>query len=326
MSKKCKNCGTKVDDNAKFCRICGTKIESEDNKSLGNDKKQNVFDKAKSFDLNSLGGKDKPKNMIIALIVSFFLSGIGIIYAGNTKKGIICFLGFFFAQWFDPIFGLTIWIYNLYATFIEVNAANNDDNPEYVEKWRTLSNAKKVISIIALFLVLCVIYSAVTPDVSNNDTIANNTDGDSSVDESYDDVKTVNLNESFTFDLENGNPYTYKRNYTSNENEMDETTTVTLSSSYDFQKDGYEITVLQEDDTKYKSIAGELTRNLEESGDVTVFIKDSKGNDVENYTYVLTYKDGGSIKKAKGDSLSSSVDIDPYSDLIKIEITPSKVE
>lgn len=71
------------------------------------------------------------KNMVIALIISFIFTGLGIAYAGDFKKGIIFFaiaivlniLG----MWVHMIFAiiaLIFWIYALYATYQEVKAVN----------------------------------------------------------------------------------------------------------------------------------------------------------------------------------------------------------
>ncbi|MBQ2653903.1 MAG: hypothetical protein IJF83_10115 [Methanobrevibacter sp.] len=71
------------------------------------------------------------KNMIIALVLSIIWSGLGLIYAGDIKKGIILAV---VALIFDilyftvnQIFGLLVfivWIYSLYATYTEVKAIN----------------------------------------------------------------------------------------------------------------------------------------------------------------------------------------------------------
>ena len=71
------------------------------------------------------------KNMIIALIISFIFTGLGIAYAGNVQKGIIFFaIGVvlnILGMWVHMIFAivsLIFWIYALYATYQEVKAVN----------------------------------------------------------------------------------------------------------------------------------------------------------------------------------------------------------
>ena len=67
------------------------------------------------------------KNMIIALILSFIWSGLGLIYAGDMQKGIILAVLaviLYLLMWFVfPIFGMVVfivWIYSMYATYKEV--------------------------------------------------------------------------------------------------------------------------------------------------------------------------------------------------------------
>ncbi len=71
------------------------------------------------------------KNMIVALILSFIWSGLGLIYAGDMQKGIILVVAaviIYLLFWFvSTIFGIVVfivWIYSLYATYKEVQAVN----------------------------------------------------------------------------------------------------------------------------------------------------------------------------------------------------------
>lgn len=71
------------------------------------------------------------KNMVIALIISFLFTGLGIAYAGNLQKGLIFFIiGVILnvlAWWVSMIFsfiGILFWIYAMYATYQEVRAVN----------------------------------------------------------------------------------------------------------------------------------------------------------------------------------------------------------
>lgn len=69
------------------------------------------------------------KNLAIALILSFIWSGLGLIYAGDMKKGIIlavlAVVFYLLMIFINPIFGIAVfifWIYSLYATYKEVKA------------------------------------------------------------------------------------------------------------------------------------------------------------------------------------------------------------
>ncbi|MBR0271077.1 MAG: hypothetical protein IJQ68_03675 [Methanobrevibacter sp.] len=73
------------------------------------------------------------KNMIIAIVLSIIWSGLGLIYAGDVKRGIIlAVLAIIFEVLFylvSPILGIIvfiIWIYSLYLTYKEVKAVNGE--------------------------------------------------------------------------------------------------------------------------------------------------------------------------------------------------------
>lgn len=66
--------------------------------------------------------------MMVALVISFILTGLGIAYAGNVQKGVILFAAAVVLNvlglWVSMIFSLlsiAVWIYGLYATYQEVN-------------------------------------------------------------------------------------------------------------------------------------------------------------------------------------------------------------
>ena len=73
------------------------------------------------------------KNMIIALVLSFIWSGLGLIYAEDMQKGImlavvavICYILMYFVS---PIFGMVVfivWIYSIYATYKQVKVVNGE--------------------------------------------------------------------------------------------------------------------------------------------------------------------------------------------------------
>lgn len=71
------------------------------------------------------------KNMIVAMIISFIFTGLGIAYAGDVQKGIIFFaigvvlnvLGLW-VHWIFSLISLIFWIFALYTTYQEVKAVN----------------------------------------------------------------------------------------------------------------------------------------------------------------------------------------------------------
>ncbi|WP_298521276.1 hypothetical protein [uncultured Methanobrevibacter sp.] len=73
------------------------------------------------------------KNMIVALIISFIFTGLGIAYAGDVKKGVILFaIGVvlnILGMWVSLIFSyisIIVWIVALYLTYQEVKAVNGE--------------------------------------------------------------------------------------------------------------------------------------------------------------------------------------------------------
>ena len=67
------------------------------------------------------------KNMTIALLISFFIPGLGIAYAGDVKKALIilgawvvCKILSFFSFYMSIVVFL-IWTYGMYATYQEAS-------------------------------------------------------------------------------------------------------------------------------------------------------------------------------------------------------------
>ena len=107
--KSCKNCGLEIEDDDKFCKNCGSEI-IDDNSEESNQTKFCAncgfeMDKANKF-CPSCGKPTTPnatnnrsnvvvkteKSPILAAILSFLIVGVGQIYLGLTKKGIILFI------------------------------------------------------------------------------------------------------------------------------------------------------------------------------------------------------------------------------------------
>jgi hypothetical protein len=76
------------------------------------------------------------KNMVLAILLSFLWSGLGIIYAGNIKQGIKIIILTVILEllmlYLTPIFGIgvfIVWIYSLSLTYNEVQLANTSKSP-----------------------------------------------------------------------------------------------------------------------------------------------------------------------------------------------------
>jgi TM2 domain-containing membrane protein YozV len=135
----CRNCGTELADDASFCYKCGTKTDR------------------------------KRKNVYIAIILSFILTGIGTIYAGNTKKGLILFASRILASVimiFIPILSILtilIWVFGIYDAYIETQKANGHSNPNLISEFKGWNSSTQLIAIVFMLVVLMIsVYGVIT--------------------------------------------------------------------------------------------------------------------------------------------------------------------
>ena len=124
----CNNCGCELADNATFCSKCGKKI--------------------------------KNKNIYIALVLTFILTGLGSIYAGNTKKGLalLIFRVLFSAlAFFSNIFGILsvlVWVYGFYEVYNDVQIANRNSSPNLINDFKNWNQQNKIIAILIICAIL----------------------------------------------------------------------------------------------------------------------------------------------------------------------------
>ena len=117
--KFCFNCGYELTGDFKFCPECGQDLTSK---------------VIKSSNEVSLNGK---KNIILAIILSAFLPGLGQIYLGLDHKGAIFLIAYIISAILILLFiGLLlciiIWIWALVDTITSTNALNRGE--EVVDK------------------------------------------------------------------------------------------------------------------------------------------------------------------------------------------------
>ncbi len=151
----CQNCGTELADDAKFCSKC-------------------------SIQTNTHHTLKKEKNMYLALFLSFIFTGLGIIYAGNIKKGLIlmalriitAFIGGFISIF--SIISVIIWIYGVYETYNEVKIANGEDNPDIIKDYKNWNSFNKIIAILLICLILMVSISGIITTLTPNYTSYDN--------------------------------------------------------------------------------------------------------------------------------------------------------
>lgn len=100
------------------------------------------------------------KNIYIALILTFILTGLGSIYAGNTKKGLtLLILRVLFAAlaFFSNIFGILsvlVWVYGFYEVYNDVQIANRNSSPNLINDFKNWNQQNKIIAILIICAIL----------------------------------------------------------------------------------------------------------------------------------------------------------------------------
>lgn len=155
--KICDNCGFKMDEDIKFCPKCGSKVtEKQDADSTAQEFKFCAncgfkMDKNNKFCPNCGSSPDNPKQAMhiqsdkssgLAAVLSFLIIGLGQIYLGLTKRGLILFVlavisGFLMLIYIGWIIWLLVWIYAIYDAY---NSGEKIKNGEYVEDTLNMDN------------------------------------------------------------------------------------------------------------------------------------------------------------------------------------------
>lgn len=138
IMKTCNNCGTELEDAAKFCRNCGAEVAMDETatKFCSNcgfempvatrfcPECGNATDAAPAAPGGNAGRAVvmSDKSSGLAAILSFFIIGLGLIYLGLNKKGIILFLaavvsGFLMLFVIGFILWFIIWVYAIYDAY-----------------------------------------------------------------------------------------------------------------------------------------------------------------------------------------------------------------
>ena len=146
QNNTCPNCGHKIDEGMNFCRNCGTKIAQEQKKvnktkfctNCGTE----LSEDAKFCPECGISPTEQPnygqtrslvktnKSPLLAVILSFFLPGLGQAYLGLIKKGIILFIiamigGFLMSVTnLGYIFYLIAWGYAMYDGYNSAEKIN----------------------------------------------------------------------------------------------------------------------------------------------------------------------------------------------------------
>lgn len=143
----CQNCGSEVDEGVKFCKNCGSEIKVEEknvdvNKTkfcsnCGFEMPQSTkfcpecgttTDGSPQVVNNAIVNSDKSPEL--AAVLSFLIIGLGQIYLGLTKKGIMLLIaaiisGFLMLIIIGWITWFIVWIYAIYDAYNSGNKIRN---------------------------------------------------------------------------------------------------------------------------------------------------------------------------------------------------------
>ena len=180
----CSNCGETLKEFAVVCPNCGRPVPEANRSEQTNEKRQTKetvhAEKMQSTPQDTLV---KTKSTFFALILSFFFPGLGQVYNGRAKKGVVFFVAIFISSIlfiFSPIIFspiiisalrglyiiwilvlilplviLIIWIWGLYDAYKDAERINKGEKPyREVSEW-------EVVSFLILPIILSVLLAVI---------------------------------------------------------------------------------------------------------------------------------------------------------------------
>lgn len=142
MPKFCPSCGAPLqNENAGHCTNCGAAITAQPAQAP-----PVAQPMAQQYAIQS------QKNPIIAVILCFFFPGLGQVYNGDLKRGIMFIAGQFIGSLLLFIPGLIVWVYAMYDAYTTANKMNAGQVP-YAE-----TNITEVIIYFVALIIATVIF------------------------------------------------------------------------------------------------------------------------------------------------------------------------
>ena len=134
MAQFCESCGARIREGDKFCEQCGAIVPGP----AGVPQAPGSFGEV----------AHPPKNPTLALVLSFFFSGLGQIYNGDTLKGVAIYFGTLSGAFLFIVPGIIVWIYGIYDAYTTAKKMNEGTVP-YKE-----TNTRFMIGFVVMVLVI----------------------------------------------------------------------------------------------------------------------------------------------------------------------------
>ena len=120
----CENCGNPLGENTTYCESCGAKVGNADpaiaTSISGNQRTVPVQTDQET-------ARVQKKNPLIALILSLIITGVGQIYNGQVRKGVILLVVFFIVIIIFWPLALIVWLFGMYDAYATAGKINNGD-------------------------------------------------------------------------------------------------------------------------------------------------------------------------------------------------------
>ncbi|HUU75697.1 MAG TPA: zinc ribbon domain-containing protein [Methanoregulaceae archaeon] len=148
MAQFCESCGAQLKEGDKFCEQCGAAVAPPVADTPSSQVQPAV----------PVTGSNPEKNPILSLILSFFVSGLGQVYNGETLKGVALFFGTIIGYLLFVIPGVIVWVYGMYDAYTTAKNMNEGTIP-YKE-----TNVMVLIGFVVLIIILVAIVFLAIPE------------------------------------------------------------------------------------------------------------------------------------------------------------------
>lgn len=120
-AKFCENCGDPIADDEMFCEKCGTRLEKAQPTQTGSYQTQPVtqsYEPAKPVN---------QKNAVLAAVLSFLICGVGQMYNGQWKKGIVLLIVCILVAFLLGLVSLIVVVVAVYDAYTTAQKINNGE-------------------------------------------------------------------------------------------------------------------------------------------------------------------------------------------------------